>query len=289
MAMVGHGAVVDDTTLLRPTATDLQKALPGISAAIKKVNGRLNTAKTDYIAYKPTREGPVVSREPIVLEGKTVRPASRNGYVKLIGGNVNILAHPQKDLQEVRRHTARLFPKLKAHPPGVTLLRIILDGCVTMRWVFRKIVDWPQDLLVGGGAKGGNSTSNRGAGQAGEVCTRPADKSSMDIPFWGSGRGGAGDTVACRKGLVQGGRGTTAGRSLPPQGDATDHAPADTGSMVGSTDARVHPRKTLRLRSVCAMGADRGVGYDCFYRRGGWVVNHPPPLRNSVRHSSGSR
>ena len=109
--------MVDDTTLLRPTVTDLQRALPGVSVAIKKVNGRLNTAKTDFIAYKPTREGQVVSKEPVVLEGKIVRPASRNAYVKLIGGNVNILAHPQKDVQEVRRHTARLFPKLKAHPP----------------------------------------------------------------------------------------------------------------------------------------------------------------------------
>ena len=119
--VVGFGAVVDDTTILRSTELDIQHASEGVAGAVRKVNGKLNAAKTHFLTIMPTHDGPGVGKNKITLEGKEVKPATKNEYVKLIGGNVNILAKTVQDIQEVKKFTAKLFPKLKAHPPSIPL------------------------------------------------------------------------------------------------------------------------------------------------------------------------
>ena len=129
---------------MRPTERDIQQATGGVSEAIKKVNGKLNASKTHFLTIIPTKDGSETGKKKITLEGKEIKPATKNEYVKLIGGNVNILAKTVQDVQEVKKFTAKFFPKLRAHPPSIPLLRVVLDGGITMRWVYRKIVDWPQ-------------------------------------------------------------------------------------------------------------------------------------------------
>ena len=71
---------------------------------------------------------------------------------------MNILSSPKEDLEELKTGCRRLKQKMSAQPCSIPMMRAILDGTQTMRWVFRSIVDWPQDILSNAAHKGATRT-----------------------------------------------------------------------------------------------------------------------------------
>ena len=63
----------------------------------------------------------------------------------MVGGNIHLAATVNEDEKEITNHSRRVTSRLAHHPLALRMLGGILDGMLTMRWCFRKQVDWPRD------------------------------------------------------------------------------------------------------------------------------------------------
>jgi hypothetical protein len=134
-------AVVDDTLLIAPDISQLQRHIPLVLSQIKLLNGKCNPAKFNLLAYECDGQIIKCSRGSISVDGHHVQCASRHDYIKLLGGNINVLHRAKQDGIKLRQKCRFLLPILKRHVPSIPLFSLILEGCVIVGWVYRKLVD----------------------------------------------------------------------------------------------------------------------------------------------------
>ena len=83
-----------------------------------------------------------------MVEAEDIRSAKPQGYVKMVGGNVHLAASPIEDEHEARKASRKVMSRLAQHLTSVSLVRIIPDGMITVRWVYRCHVDRPSDYIT---------------------------------------------------------------------------------------------------------------------------------------------
>ena len=139
--------VVDDTIVLAPTMSAIQSSASQCVAEIQRLNGKCNPDKFDLIHQAPSRRGGIRVEGVVHIDGQVIKSAASRQYVKMVGGNIHLAATVNEDEKEIRNHGRRVMSRLAQHPVALRMLRGILDGMLTMRWSFRKQVDWPRDLV----------------------------------------------------------------------------------------------------------------------------------------------
>ena len=145
--MVSAQATVDDTILLSPSVPQMRSDAEAAIVAIERCNGRCNPDKYGLVHYVPTPCGFDVGRIGLSLRGCAIPSSTRKKYVRLVGGNINVLSPATEDQNEMRAGATGLSRRLKQQIPSIRMLRMLVDGVLTMRWVYRKLVDWPLDVL----------------------------------------------------------------------------------------------------------------------------------------------
>ena len=146
--------VVDDTVVLAPTITAVQNNAAQCVTEIQRLNGKCNPDKFDLIHQQPSHRGAQRADGAVRIDGQVIKSAARGEYVKMVGGNIHLAATVNNDEQELRKHSRRVMSRLAQHPVALRMLRGILDGMLTMRWTYRKQVDWPSDIICEHAVKG---------------------------------------------------------------------------------------------------------------------------------------
>ena len=146
--------IVDDILHMACGVPVLESEANDMVETMRHINGKPNPDKFGLLVYVKKREGMVVEKAQVNIQGQIITAVGPKEYFKLVGGNVNILSNPKENLEELKTGCRRLKQRMSAQPCSIPMMRAILDGTQTMRWVFRKIVDWPQDILSNAAHKG---------------------------------------------------------------------------------------------------------------------------------------
>ena len=136
-------AVVDDTTLWALSPPTMQRNVNVLVATLQWLNARCNPDKFGFLSFQ--QEKGVISHAPSTLhvEGSAVPSAPPSKYVKILGGNANILHGAQGDLVKLRKQARFVTVKLRQHPPSLSLLNAIVQGVLVARWLHTRLVHWP--------------------------------------------------------------------------------------------------------------------------------------------------
>ena len=145
---------VDDILHMANGVPVLESEANGMVETMRHINGKPDPDKFGLLVYAKKREGMVVEKAQVNIQGQSITAVGPKEYFKLVGGNVNILSNPKEDLEELKTGCRRLKQRMSTQPCSIPMMRAILDGTQTMRWVFRRIVDWPQDILSNAAHKG---------------------------------------------------------------------------------------------------------------------------------------
>ena len=145
---------VDDTLHMANGVPVLQSEANDMVDTMRHINGKPNPDKFGLLVYVKKREGMVVEKAQVNVQGQNIATVGPKEYFKLVGGNVNILSNPKEDLEELKTGCRRLKQRMSAQPYSIPMMRAILDGTQTVHRVFRKIVAWPQDIISNAAHKG---------------------------------------------------------------------------------------------------------------------------------------
>ena len=140
-------AVVDDTTIFANSVEALQTEAEAAVQVLKNMNMRVNEDKFALLHHAEGARGPEASAKGVRLGGFSVGGKPKGEYVRLLGGNANVLAQPVKDLVELGKGCVRVQSRLRAFTPSSPITHQLVQGIIINKWVYRKLVDWPGDVL----------------------------------------------------------------------------------------------------------------------------------------------
>ena len=129
--------VVDDAIVAAPTQHTMQANADVCVTEIGRLNGQCNPDKFGLMAQRPAKQGAAQESSHIRVEHQDINSAGPQEYVKMVGGNVHLAASPTDDERKARKTSRKVMSRLTQHPTSVSLLRVILDGMITVRWVYR--------------------------------------------------------------------------------------------------------------------------------------------------------
>ena len=181
--------VVDDAIVAAPTQHTMQADADVCVTEIGRLNGQCNPDKFGLMAQRPSKQGAAQEPSHIRVENQDINSAGPQEYVKMVGGNVHLAASPTDDEREARKASRKVMSRLAQHPTSVSLLRVILDGMITVRWVYRRQVDWPSDCIAETKRQGPVSQVTSTVAGAGRLALRLPRRTPRSFVFGAANKG----------------------------------------------------------------------------------------------------
>ena len=135
--------VVDDTTVWAPTQGEMRNTMHSTLGVLHAMNAQCNVDKFGLLHYTYDRHKIHPKHTTLEVEGTKVRAASRAQYVKLLGGDANVLATGAEDMACIRKQARHITAQMCRHVPSLDIIQAILVGCILARWLYKRSVVWP--------------------------------------------------------------------------------------------------------------------------------------------------
>ena len=145
--VVGSLSFVDDTSLFGLGADDMQLTCDRARCILTALGQRCNADKFEAL-FITVKDSVLQVERPIMhWEGVAIKMARANKYVRLLGGNANILGGHVDTLRVVRKWAKLVHAKLYTWPVSVHVARAVINGLVTNRMIYRSVVNIPPEVV----------------------------------------------------------------------------------------------------------------------------------------------
>ena len=114
---------------------------------LRAMNAQCNPDKFGFLHLSGKRGAVKLCESSLQVGKHTVKAAGKLEYVKVLGANANPFSNSKADIVEVRKFSWHVKDRLRSHTPALPVLLTSVEGVLLLKWVYRRLINWPGDIL----------------------------------------------------------------------------------------------------------------------------------------------